>query len=114
MEEKKFFIESSVANSLPIMVRAELAKLSENEQAAFVEEYKRKKKSVGLAYFFLIICLGMPYGYLGKWGLQLVYWLTGAGFFIWFLILLVMLPGMVNNYNKDVAMETMRNLKVIS
>ncbi len=114
MEEKKLFIESSIADLLPAMVRTELAKMSEEKQEAFVEEFKRKKKSVGLAYFFLIICLGMPYGYLGKWGLQLVYWLTGAGFLIWFLILLFTLPGLVKDYNKDVAMEAMRNLKVLS
>ncbi len=114
MEEKKLYVENSIANLLPSMVRGELANLPETQQAAFVEEFKRKKKSTGLAYFFLLLCLGMPYGYLGKWGLQIVYWLTGAGFGIWFLILLFTLPGAVRDYNKDVAIEAMRNIKAIS
>ena len=114
MEENKLFIENSIADTLPSMVKTELAKMSEHKQAEFVEEYKRKKKSVGLSYFFLLICLGMPYGYLGKWGLQLVYWLTGGGFLIWTIILIFTLPSNVRDYNKDVALEAMRNLKAMS
>ncbi len=113
MEERKLFIEASIADSLPAMVKNELYSMSESKQSMFVEEYKRKQKSVGMAYFFLIICLGMPYGYLGKWGLQIVYWLTGMGCLIWFLILLFTLPSKVQDYNKDVALEVMRNLKIM-
>lgn len=112
--ENNLLINNSVMDNLPSIVKAELAKMPAERQQMFVEEYNRKKKSVGLAYFFLIICLGMPYGYLGKWGLQLVYWFTGAGFLIWFLILLFMLPGMVSDYNKDVAIDTLRAMKSIS
>lgn len=112
--ENKLFIENSIADTLPAMVKTELAQMPQDKQAAFVEEYKRKKKSVGLAYFFLLICLGMPYGYLGKWGLQIVYWLTGGGFIIWMIILIFKLPKLVQDYNKDVALEVMRNLKILS
>ncbi len=111
--EQKLIIENSIADNLPSMVKTQLATMPAAKQEAFVEEYKRKKKSIGWAYFFLLICLGMPYGYLSKWGLQLVYWLTGFGFFIWFFILLFTLPSLVRNYNKDVALEVMRNLSVI-
>lgn len=112
--ENKLFIENSIADTLPAMVKTELAKMPEDKQAAFVEEYQRKKKSVGWAYFFLLVCLGIPYGYLGKWGLQFVYWFTGAGALIWLIILLFTLPKLVRDYNKDVALEVMRNLKVLS
>lgn len=111
--ENQLFVENSIADTLPAMVKTELAKMPEEKQAQFVEEYKRKKKSVGLAYFFLLICLGMPYGYLGKWGLQIVYWLTGGGFAIWMIILIFTLAGNVRDYNKDVALEVMRNMKAI-
>jgi hypothetical protein len=40
--------------------------------------------------------------------------LTGGGFFIWWLIDLFRLPGLVKNYNKDIATDTMRNLKAMS
>lgn len=61
-EEKggRWYIESSIADILPSMVKVTLSKMSEEKQSMFVEEFKRKKKSLGLAFFFLIICLGMP------------------------------------------------------
>ena len=113
-EEKKLFIPSSIADSLPAMVRNELSKLSAGKQEEFLEEYKRKSKSVGLAYLFLIVILAMHYGYLGKWGLQIVFWVTMAGFGVWWFIDLFRTYGMVENYNKDVASEVIRNLKAMS
>ncbi|MBQ3623860.1 MAG: hypothetical protein II950_00390 [Prevotella sp.] len=109
----RLYIEASIADILPSMVKVSLSKMSEEKQSMFVEEFKRKKKSLGFAYFFLIICLGMPYGYLGKWGLQIVYWLTGMGFFLWFFYLLFTLPGLVRDYNQDVASQVCRDLKIM-
>lgn len=50
-------IEPSIAQMLPMMVKTELSKLDETSQANFVEEFNRKKKSLGWAYFFLLVCL---------------------------------------------------------
>lgn len=113
-QESKLYISASVADSLPSMVKNELAKMPAQKQEEFVEEYKRKAKSVGIAYLFLIVILAMHYGYLRKWGLQVVFWLTGGGFFIWWLIDLFRLSGLVKDYNKDIATDTMRNLKAMS
>lgn len=107
------FIEQSIVDILPTMVKSSLSKMSQEKQSMFVEEYNRKKKSVGLAYFFLIICLGMPYGYLGKWGLQIVYWITGCGCLIWFIYLLFTLPKLVKSYNQDVAAQIVRDMQII-
>ena len=109
-------IESSIADILPSMVKEALSKMSESKQQQFVEEYKRKKKSTGVAYFFLLLCLGMPYGYLGKWGLQFAYWfclLIFIGFF-WALYLLFALPGVVRDVNRDIATQIVRDLKVMA
>ena len=113
-QESKLYISASVADSLPSMVKNELAKMSAQKQEEFVEEYKRKAKSLGVAYLLLIIVLAMHYGYLRQWGLQIVFWLTGSGFFIWWFIDLFRLPGLVKNYNKDIATDIMRNLKAMS
>lgn len=109
----RLYSEASTVDIAPSIVKLSLSKMSEEKQSMFVEEFKRKKKSLGLAYFFLIICLGMPYGYLGKWGLQIVYWLTGMGGFLWFFYLLFALPGLVRDYNQDVASQIVRDLKNI-
>ena len=112
--KNKLYIPSSIADSLPSMVKNELARLSAQKQEEFVEEYKRKTKSLGLAYLFLIIVFALHYGYLKKWGLQVVFWLTGGGFLVWGFIDLFRLPGLVREYNKDVAIDVLRNLKAIS
>ena len=115
-EGPRLVIEPSIADILPSMVKETLAKMSVSQQQQFVEEYKRKKKSTGVAYFFLLLCLGMPYGYLGKWGLQFAYWLCLAIFigFFWMLYLLFALPGLVRDTNRDIATQIVRDLKVMS
>ena len=107
----KLMIGNSIANSLPAMVRNELAKMPSIKQEEFVEEYKRNTKSTGFAYLFLFFIFGMHYGYLKKWGLQFVFWFTGGGFLIWYFIDIFRLPSLVKNYNKDKAIEVMRNLQ---
>lgn len=106
-------VPPSIRDSLPAMVRSELAKLSAEKQGEFVEEYRRKAKSMGVAYvawFFL----GWHYAYLGKWGWQVLFWITSGGLVIWWIISLFLIPGMIHNYNKDVAVNVLRNMKAIS
>ncbi len=110
----RVFIDKSILDSMPSVVKGNLSTLSEMEQSMFVEEYNRKKKSVGLAYLCHIFFFSCSYGYLHKWGLQILYWLTGAGFLIWFLIRLFTIPGSVRTYNQDVAIEAMRNVKLLA
>lgn len=114
-EGPSLVIESSIADILPSMVKETLSKMSESKQQQFVEEYKRKKVN-GSGLFFLLLCLGMPYGYLGKWGLQFAYWFTliiAIGFF-WALYLLFALPGIVRDVNRDIATQIVRDLKVMA
>ena len=106
-------IESSIADNLPSMVKVTLSKMSQPKQSMFVEEYKRKKKSIGWAYIFHLILFASPYVYLGKWGLQFLYWVTGCGAFVWWLVLCFTIPGMVRDYNKDVAMQIVRDLQIM-
>ena len=110
--ERVNLIPPSIANNLPAMVRNELVKLSAEKQEEFVEEYRRKAKSVGIAYILWL--LFVHYAYLRKWGILVLFWLTGGGAFFWWLIDAFRIPGMIRNYNKDVAVDVLRNLKAIS
>lgn len=114
--EPRLMIESSIADVLPFMVKDALARMPEGKQAQFVEEYNRKKKSTGIAYFFLILCCGMPYGYLGKWGLQIGYWISLCMIIgvLWFFYLLFALPGVVKEANGEIATQIVRDMKVMS
>lgn len=111
--EGKLLIPASIADNLPSMVRNELAKLSAQKQEEFIEEYKRKAKSIGVAYVLWFL-LGWHYIYLRKWGLQVLYWVTLAGLLIWMIADAFRIPGMIRDYNKDIATDVLRNLKAIS
>ena len=105
-------IPPSINEELPAMVKNELAKLSPQRQEEFLEEYKRKRKKIAVTYMLWIFAL--HYVYLPKWRLQILYWLTLGGLSIWAIIDIFRIPSMVANYNKDVAVDIMRNLKAIS
>lgn len=57
-----------------------------------------KMKSTGTAYLCWFF-LGCHYAYLGKWGLQILYWITLGGFGIWCLIDLFHIPSKINQHN---------------
>lgn len=114
METQNLYLSNSIVKDLPAMVKNELAKMPAQKQEEFLEEYKRKAKSLPVAYLFLIVVLAMHYGYTGRWGLQILFWVTFGGLWIWWLVDLFRLPGIVGDHNKDLAIEVMRNLKATS
>jgi hypothetical protein len=95
------------------MVRNELAQLPAARQEEFVEEYRRKAKSQGTAYAIWFL-LGWQYAYLGKWGFQVLYWLTAGGLLMWAIADLFRIPAMVRDFNKDVATDVLRSLKTVT
>ncbi len=106
-------IPSSIADRLPSLVRTELSRLSPERQSQFVEEYRRKSKSVGMAYF-LWFTIGLHYLYLNKVGTQLFYWFSFFGLLIWSIIDIFRIPGMVHDYNRDVATDVLRDMKILA
>lgn len=61
-------------------------------------------KSTGTAYLCWFF-LGCHYAYLGKWGLQILYWITLGGLGIWIIIDLFTIPSKVNHHNMIIANE---------
>lgn len=59
-------------------------------------------KSTGIAYVCWFI-LGIHYAYLGKWGWQILYWITAGGLGIWAIVDLFLMPSKVGNYNRNIA-----------
>ena len=64
-----------------------------------------KMKSTGTAYLLYFLLFSTHYAYLGKWGLQLLYWFTLGGVGVWMLIDLFRIPGMVNRHNSLIAQQ---------
>jgi hypothetical protein len=59
-------------------------------------------KSAGTAYLFYFLLLGAHYAYLGRWGLQILFWVTLGGFGIWGFIDLFLMSGKVAKHNATI------------
>ena len=106
-------IRFSLADDLPATVRNELDMLPAQRQKEFLEEYGRKAKSTGPAYVLWFL-VGGHYVYLRKWGVQFLFWLTVGGLLVWWLVDLFRIPGMIRDFNTDVAVEVLKNVKAVA
>lgn len=77
-------------------------RFSGEEKAAFRQELARRRKSTLVAYLAWLL-LGWHYAYVGKWGLQLLYWITLGGCGLWILLDFFRMPGIVARYNEEVT-----------
>jgi len=69
-------------------------------------------KSKGLAYL-LWFFFGLHYAYLGKWGIQFLFWITVGGLGVWWFIDLFTLGGKVESYNNRKGLEQVkRDVKI--
>jgi len=64
-------------------------------------ELQSKIKYTGHAYLFWFL-LGAHYAYLGKWGVQLLYWFTLGGLGLWMLIDLFTMQSKVDRHNRPI------------
>jgi TM2 domain-containing membrane protein YozV len=76
--------------------------LPAHTQSLVLRDHEVRKKSCPFAYLFWFF-FGFHYLYLGRIGIQLIYWLTLGGFGFWMLIDLFRIPGMVERKNEDIA-----------
>ena len=63
-----------------------------------------KMKSSGTAYLCWFF-LGCHYAYLGKWGLQFLYWFTLGGLGVWCIIDLFHIPTKVSSHNMIISSQ---------
>lgn len=62
-------------------------------------------KSTGTAYLLFLLLFGTHYAYLGKWGWQILFWITLGGLGIWAFIDIFTIPGKVNRHNARIFMQ---------
>jgi hypothetical protein len=108
--ESFYLIPNDVMDDLSQDVWAEVIKLPLLKQQRFVEEFRRKRKSVGAAYVLCFV-LGLHYGYLGKWTTQFLYWATGGGVFIWMFADLFRMSKLVHEANMEIARYVLALIK---
>jgi hypothetical protein len=101
-----------IGAELPEAVRSQLALLSAAQQDEFLKAYQMQSRSLLLAYLAsLIYC---HYGLLGRWAMTGMMFLTlfvavTLGW-VWWLIDVVRMPGMVRAHNQRVAADILRQL----
>jgi len=101
-------VRESVLSSIPAIAKIKLAGIQPDKQALFVEEYLKRSKGVFDAYLHWVI-VRMHYTYLGKEGLQWLYWFTLGGVLIWAIVDLFRIPKMVAEYNSNLAASILRS-----
>jgi hypothetical protein len=101
-----------IGAELPEAVRRQLALLPAAQQHEFLNAYQIQSHSLLLTYLAsLIYC---HYGLLGRWAMTGMMFLTlfvaVALGWVWWLIDMVRMPGMVRAHNQRVAAEILRQL----
>lgn len=64
-------------------------------------ELQGELKSTTTAYVLFVFLLA-HYAYLGKWGKQILFWITLGGLGIWALVDLFTIPEKVRSYNRPI------------
>jgi len=100
-------------DSVPARVRERLAALPGPTQQAFHDAYRRRARSTATAYAICLL-VGGQYGYVGRWGLQILFWVTVGGLLVWWTVDLFRIPAMVRRYNERVAQELLGALRTPS
>jgi TM2 domain-containing membrane protein YozV len=86
--------------------------LSDEAKYDVKKEFRKNSKSIFVAYVCWIM-VGMHYAYVGKWSTNIVYWVTGGGFFIWMFIDIFRIPGIVGEYNDNILEDIVLKLKIL-
>jgi hypothetical protein len=76
------------------------------DRMVFEHAYAVQSKGLGMMYLSLLVA--SHYAYLGRWNVQFAYWFTGGGLLLWMLADVFRLPGMVNEFNKTVALNALK------
>ena len=82
------------------------ANLPLEDRLVFEYAYATQSKGLGMTYLSLLV--GSHYAYLGRWNVQFAYWFTGGGLLLWMLADVFRLPGMVNGFNRVIALNALK------
>jgi hypothetical protein len=106
-------VSPSISNRLPATVKTALAKMPDEQQLLFEDEFKRKAKSTGLLTL-LAILFPIHLFILGKTGLGIAFIITGGGLCVWWIIEWFITPGRVKSFNDDVATRLLTEMKIMN
>lgn len=82
---------------------AQVQQLPDHKKQMFLTQYSGTQKKTSTGYLLWVI--GCHYFYVGKAGVNIVYWLTLSGLGIWAIIDLFRMKTMVHEANDKTAMR---------
>jgi hypothetical protein len=106
-EESK---EARTIRSLPPSVQHVVAQMDAGTQAAFFNEYERKRKRKAVGYLLWLV--DFHYLYVRRVGLQFAFWFTFGGFLIWWIADLFRMPAIIRGANEQMARECLQTLHI--
>lgn len=113
VKKQSFVVSNKVRKQLPLLVIEQLTKLDNTQQLLFEQEFKKKAKSLVVAYLCCFL-LGFHYIYLKKNATQFLFWVTAGGCGFWTIYDLIRMSKLVKDYNEDVAIDIITTVKVLS
>jgi hypothetical protein len=99
--------------SLPKSLIPAFENLSPEAKSSVLRDFAQRRKSKVFAYLAWFL-LGWHYLYLKRVGLQIAFWITAGGFFVWWIIDLFRVSGLVDRMNEDTARKLMIDHKALS
>lgn len=103
--------EAKTVKSLPPTAQHVVAQMDPLTQAAFFNEYEKRRFKTFLAYIFWVCC-GAHYLYLKQLPMQIAFWVTGGGLGIWWIYNLFFMRSQVNKANEQIARECLQTLSI--
>lgn len=97
-------------NDLPPTALAGYEELTPEQQEVFSAHYATRKRNTALMVLLSII-FPIQLFLVGKIGLGILFWLTGGGLGVWYVIEWFLTPGRVREYNNRVATDTLNLIK---
>lgn len=112
-DQTEMLISSDIRKDLPEMVTSSLRDMKQQDQNIFIEEFCRRRRTVGLGY--LLWFLGFHYAYYKKWALLILFWVSCILIFgiVWWVVDAFRIKSMTKTYNQDAAIDVMKDLKLM-
>ncbi|MCP4750881.1 MAG: TM2 domain-containing protein [Proteobacteria bacterium] len=105
-------VVSTGTDDLPATVREALSKLPSILKEEFMEEYRIQYRHVGVSYLLWLIPppFSCHYLYMRRRFLQVLYFLTCGGVFVWWLADLFRMPQLIQEDNRKTARKILKKM----
>jgi len=92
----------------------QLGKISEEDQIKFQELYQKKERSLKVAFICLMFFPCTHYAFVGKWQLQILFWVTLGGGLVWWVADFFRIKQLIRHKNHSIQKQVLRDVHSIN